>query len=350
MRLVSLFIFTILLVLPNAYADLRDAYTVRDIPVSEQADSVVAAQEKAFNAARVVGAKRIIQRLTLAEDRAKVPDIYPDAEAAQLMSASIDVQDEAAGGGVYRGVLSTIMNPNMVRQHLSTRGVPFVDQQAPLTLLVPVAGGNTYFGWVAALPEAEKASLTPFVTASLGRYSSDADWAIVSTEAQQMGAERAVLAELSGASGSWRVKLTLLTPAGRQGLGRTGQDSSLGATAQSIIGVLENNWKRQNIARDTGARQITQADVSYTSLIEWNTIRKAFVNSSQVYDFDVLAQNRSSAIVRITHSTDINRVERDLLQRGVRLAPASSPSEGGIVPQGVGRFGRARVSSAAFGR
>ena len=58
-----------LIVSQTASADTRDVYTITDIPVDERAESVLEAQQKAFATARIIGANRLISRITLPEHR-----------------------------------------------------------------------------------------------------------------------------------------------------------------------------------------------------------------------------------------------------------------------------------------
>ncbi|MEL6257851.1 MAG: DUF2066 domain-containing protein, partial [Pseudomonadota bacterium] len=164
-----------------AQADLRSVYTIRDIAVSEQAETVLEAQQNAFADARAKAANLLIQRITLASDRAKVGGVYIDPELAQSLASAVDVQEETRGGGRYVGTLSVVLNPQKIRPLLRERGVPFVDRQAPPGLLVPVSA-NSATAWAVAWGERDLSSLAPHVVA-YGSYASNATWQDIEAEA-----------------------------------------------------------------------------------------------------------------------------------------------------------------------
>ena len=123
-----------------ASAQTRDIYTVRDIEVEEQAETVIEAQQKAFAAARIQGLYRLIDRLTLSEDRAgKMPPEGIDLALAERLAAAVDVEEETRGGGRYVGKLAVVYNPSGVRNFLETHDIPYIDQPAAKAVIFPIS-------------------------------------------------------------------------------------------------------------------------------------------------------------------------------------------------------------------
>ena len=62
----------------GTHAQSRDAYTINGIQVDERAPTVGEAQLKAFSTAKLIGAQRPIERLTLPEGRLADTDLNID--------------------------------------------------------------------------------------------------------------------------------------------------------------------------------------------------------------------------------------------------------------------------------
>jgi hypothetical protein len=323
-----------------AMADTRDVYTVRNIEVDEQASSVIDARNSAMSVARQKAARRLLDKITLASDRAAVGGLPVDYALAERLAAAVDVQEETAGAGRYRGVLSVVLNPLMVRAHLEQKGVPYVDTQGPLSLMVPLAANyQAQEAWRAALGTRNSTALTPYVTASDPGYSNYSDWSQVSTEAATVNARRGVLAELAGSEGAYRVTLSTVTAAGTELVGTTNSVPTLADAAAAASALMDENWKQLSIIRG-GTRTTTNASVRYTSLAEWNTLRGALARSPLVSDFKITAIARDGALVTFAYAGDEPRLQNDLLQRGVSLAAAPDGEDGLVLRSAVSATAR----------
>lgn len=304
----------------TATADTRDVYTIRDIKVDEQAGSVIEARERAMASARLIAAKALINRITLAEDRSAAGGVPITSQLAERLSAAVDVQEETAGAGRYRGTLAVVLNPRMVRAHLDSLKVPYVDSQGPVSLIIPLASNIGVEGlWREALDKKGKNALLPFVTSTSGAYTPQSDWTAMASEAGVLGAKRGVLAELAGRDGAYRVTLSTVTAAGATLIGTTSSKPTLAEAAGAASAYLDENWKQASIVRG-GTRTIATASVRYTSLPEWNTLRGALARSPLVSDFKISAIARDGAQVTFAFAGDRPRLENDLLQRGVSLS------------------------------
>jgi hypothetical protein len=322
----------------SAAADTQDVYTIPGLEVDETAPSLIQAREQAMMAARVAGARVLIDKITLPEDRMEAGGLQVDAELANRLSAAVDVQEETAGAGRYKGVLQVVYNPRMVRAHLDSLKVPYVDTQAPLSLMVPLASsGELEAAWRDALGTGNSGALAPYVTANLAGYSSYSDWNALSPEASSLRARRAVLAELSGFDGAWRVSLSTVTAAGTEVVGVTPASATLEGAVVAATHLLEENWKRASIIRSGGVRTQAKATVRYTSLAEWNTLRAALARSPLVSDFRTTAVARDGAVVSFAYVGDAQRLQNELLQRGVALG--NVPEAGWVLRSAVSAAG-----------
>ena len=321
----------------GAAADTQDVYTVPGLEVDETAASLIEARERAMASARLAGARILIDKITLSEDRAAAGGVPLDAELANRLSAAVDVTEETAGAGRYKGVLQVVYNPRMVRAHLEALKVPYVDTQAPLSLMVPIASTpDLEAAWRQALGTGNARALAPYVTSNLGGYSGFSDWNAISPEAGSLRARRGVLAELMGRDGAWRVSLSTVTAAGTEPVGTTSSMPTLRDAVVAATRMMEENWKRSSIIRG-GTRTQATATVRYTSLAEWNTLRGALARSPLVSDFRTTAVARDGALVTFAYVGDPPRLQNELLQRGVALG--DEPGSGWVLRSAVSSAG-----------
>lgn len=301
----------------NANADTRSLYTVKDIEVSETAANVIEAQQSAFAAARQIGAQRMIERITLEEDRSERGGIFVDTAEAQRLAAAVDVQEETRGGGRYVATLSVVLNPTTLREYLHERDIPFIDTQAPTSLLVPIARDGVLGEWYQAWGEGNAGALAPYVTAQ-SAYPQNVTWEDIQGEVGISRARRGIVAELAGGPGSFTVRVSTLTASGQVLLGTTRRQSTLEDAAKAASLIADEAWKQQSIVR-SGERTISEATVLFTSLPEWNGLRGALPRSPLVSDFQVRAISSDGAVVRFAYAGDTERLMADLRQRGVAL-------------------------------
>lgn len=349
-----------------ASADTRAVYTVPGIPVDERAPSVIEAQQKALAAARLEGAFRIVEKLTLPEDRAVLNGIEMDQETADRMTVAVDVEQETRGGGRYVGVLSVVFNPREVRTYLETRELPYVDRQAPLSLIVPLGGrklrpdaavvpdtgadpmgnlpdrgpdgmqdGGEAAGaddasdslaspddqpltWETAWPERAAEPLAPFVSRPGTDYPEQPEYADLAPMIEQAGAERGVIARLVGRPDAYAVDVTLVTQAGNLPLGRTSYVPTLEEAVDAASNLLSTHWKRQSVVR-TDTLTPVEANVLYGSITEWTELRRALARSPRVKAFQTVAVARDGALVRFAYGGERQRLESELRQRGIAV-------------------------------
>lgn len=310
-RLISLVLLSLGLSM-TASADTKDVYTITDIPVDERAESVLEAQRKAFATARIMGAQRLIERITLPEHRQRAGFSLDDT-IAERMAAAVDVQEESRGGGRYRGTLATVINPREVRPFLESLGIPYLDRQASLALVIPVARVGDVYAWREAWGDRQQETLAPTITAN-GVYGTLVTWDDIQAELSRSRASRGIVAELLS-NGS--VRLTQITAGGNTPIGITSGATSLDAAVKGSLAKMEETWKRQAIVADTSRRTITSANILYTSLPEWNRLRGSLARSPLVSEFQIRAISTDGAMVSFAFAGDSSQLESDLRQRGV---------------------------------
>ncbi|MCA8905252.1 MAG: hypothetical protein KDA43_10585, partial [Hyphomonas sp.] len=154
--------------------------------------------------------------------------------------------------------------------------------------------------------------------------------------ATSLGAKRGVLAELLGRDGAWRVQVSVVTAAGTESIGATPPMPTLDDAAAAMSRLMGENWKQASVVRG-GPRTLATATARYTSLAEWNTLRGALARSPLVSDFRTTAVARDGALVSFAFVGDTQRLQGDLLQRGVALS--DEPDAGWVLRSAVSASG-----------
>ena len=302
-----------------AQAQSQDAYTVNGIAVDERAETVGEAQLKAFSTAKLIGAQRLIERLTLPEDRLAATDLIIDQALADRIAAAVDVEEEVAGAGRYRGSLAVVYNPVEVRAALRQVGLPFTDSLAPQAVLFTTTSNGMDLAWNLAWEETPKGSLVPLLISRSSGYEVETPWEVLQQEVALYGAQRAIFADLRGGNGGYLVNLVSVTPSGARQIGVTRRAPTLDAAIDAVALRLNDDWKQTSIIRDA-SRTLIEATVAYTSLAEWITLRRALVQSPLVSNVQTRAISTDGAVVGFAFAGDGQRLISDLRDRGVVIS------------------------------
>ncbi|MEO1660548.1 MAG: hypothetical protein AAFR51_06140 [Pseudomonadota bacterium] len=300
-------------------AQSRDVYTIDGIAVDERAPTVGEAQIKAFAAAKIIGAQRLVERLTLPEDRLAATDLIIDQVFADQIAAAVDVEEEVAGAGRYRGSLAVVYNPARVRAALKQVGLPFTDSTAPSAVLFTTSSNGMDLAWNLAWEEAPGGSLVPLLISRSAGYNAETPWSVLQQEITLYGAQRAIFADLRGGNGGYVVDLVSVTASGPERIGVTRRAATLEGVIDAVAQRLNDDWKQTSIIRDT-SRTLIEATVSYTSLAEWITLRSALVQSPLVSNVQTRAISTDGAVVAFAFAGDGSRLTSDLRDRGVVIS------------------------------
>ena len=111
-------------------------YKVEGIAVEARAADAVTAKRAAFADGQARALSTVLRRLTLASDRARLPQPSPDNLDAMISSFSIGSEQTSATS--YTASLTFRFEPDVVRDLLGSAGVAYTDRQAPPILVVPL--------------------------------------------------------------------------------------------------------------------------------------------------------------------------------------------------------------------
>ena len=298
-----------------------DVFRISGIAVDETAPNQTEARANARTNARLAAANLLIDRLTLPEDRASATSPIDVSEIARFTN-SIDTDGEEKYTTTrYISVLAVNFDADTVRDYLEARNVPYVDGQAGLALLVPVAGQNVApEAWSQAWAgRSNNNVLTPYV-ASTAVFDRPVTWADVSAEASSAGASRAIVAAAYMSNGALYSRLSELTPEGEErAIAVAGPYASYEEAQAGSVETAQREWKRASVVRTTGAA-VMDVVARFSDIREWVTIRKAVEASRIVRELDVQSISVSGADLSFVFAGRPDQLAADLRSRGLQLS------------------------------
>lgn len=327
----------------GAQALARSPFTVTGVEIDATADTAFEAQRRAMSDGQIRGALRLIERLTLPEDRDSAGLTVISAEEAAALIAGLRISNEQRSATRYRGVLSVQFDPRAVRSHFAQRGVAFVESQAAPVLVVPVLegeGGDSLWrgGWHEAwLAGGHQHALTPFI--ALGsRQGEDGEplgrGLISASEARNLDETalralarvydvNAVAVILARAGGGQVRTVGMVLHFDEAGVRREELASMAGAgdfagAARRIVQRQEDAWKRIAVVRgaERGELEVT---VLFSNLSEWRALQGAVAGAALVENARLDALSRTGAAMMLTHRGARDQVIAELAARGARM-------------------------------
>lgn len=328
----------ILVLAAAAGAAAQGPYTVSRVPIDATASNTFEAQAIALRQGQAEAARRLIDRLTLFEDRmeASLPPLSNE-EIAELI-AGLQIADERRSGTRYIGVLTVNFDPRAVRRWLQSHRVPFVEAQARPVVVLPVlhteeGGAALWDGnpWRETWTEIDAANaLAPVILPSreTGRSlisasvatAMDVD-ALRDVALAHGAAEVAVLIARGGEDGMryQGAVFSFADPSGEPVRAPvTASAGGFRAAAQRFIADREEAWKRSAIVRggEGGEFAVT---VLYGGISEWQALRGAITGASLVTNARLDALSRDGAMMTLTHRGDRAQLITELDARGAAL-------------------------------
>ncbi len=299
-------------------------YSVKDLPIDKTAGSAAEATNQGRAEARVLGAQRLIDRLTLPEDRAAARQPIDSATVARSYR-SVQSQGEksssVAGGIRATGLVTWSYRENEVRAYLDSVGVPYVDSQAGLALIVPVAAGGVDANqWAAQWAgKSDDTVLTPYI-GSAGGWSQRPAWADVQEELTRSRANHGVIAEAYQQGAQYYVRLIdMRTNIPNTDLGVAGPFISLQSAQAGAVAQMERAWKTASIVRGTGTSNLTLT-AAFTDISEWARIRRSLETSRLVRDLNIESISTAGADITFAYTGRPDQLASDLRSKGVDLA------------------------------
>jgi hypothetical protein len=276
-------------------------FVVRDVAVDETAQTAAQAREQALLAGQRTAYDRMLARLTMPADRARVP--AADDAAIQAVVLDIEIGEERTSPVRYLARLTVRFAAAGVRQRLGAAGVPMVETPGTPVLVLPVlsiAGGALLWEdpnpWRAAWNAAPPATgLVPFVL-PLGDLADtddiNAEQALagdlerLKTIAQRYGADSVLVVEALADADPASREITLsvsaasylgeAAPATIRSLPVADEAALPAAMAQAVSGLreeIEEAWKLAHLVLPGDDQRLT-VNVPLAGLADWLEVRR----------------------------------------------------------------------------
>lgn len=325
-------------------APLIEVFAVGNVAVDATAETAAAARTNAIASGEARAFRRLLERLTLAADRARLPA----ADMARLneLVQDIAIADERTSATRYIARLTVRFRPDGIRSLLREAGIPFSETASKPLLVIPVleqAGERRLWEepnpWREAWAAREQGDGLVRIQAPIGDL---ADVAAIGADKAAAGDENA-LAAIAGRYGLSDTLVALASLANdappvlqvslqRFGSGGPryvvetfsgGEDESAlmrGAVA-GIVERLEESWKRETLLR-FGAESALSARVPIESLSDWIAVRDRLARVAEVRRVEVAQLTRRDAQVVLHHLGSPQQLQLALAQRDLELGQA----------------------------
>ncbi len=339
-----------------ATSEADRVFTIANYPVEARAKDAVAAKEKAHAEGQQAALGSLLKRLVPVTAYNRI-DHLKKVSAASIVDG-IAVRSESNSSTQYIASLDFSFEPDAVRSMLRREGVPYVDVQAPKTVLVPLmsdpeaTAGPKFRAASNAWSEAWKGldvdnTLTPLRLETLLPAIPPA--AVEGVLSGQQGIEQVLKGEyksnyvvLAAAEVDAADKKINVTVAGQDPSGPfvwkrsyriNNGDIAYTLELASVItlGVIEGRWKVARtqgvISNDGGvggSGTDVELEVQFSSLSEWNDLRGQLLDLPGVDDVRVGAVSARSAGVSLRYPGGGQSLAATLSQKGLSMTGGSN--------------------------
>ena len=347
----AFFAFVCLQGVSVANAANEAAFTVGNYPVEAQAANAVAAKKKALVEGRNAAFRSLLKRLVPVTAYSRI-SLFKDTDAA-LYIDGVAVRSERNSATEYIANLDFSFRADEVRNLLRRQGVPFIEEQAPTSVVVPIVrqgvdgpaktDRNWNLTWQDldlknALTPLRVEPLKPVVHVDTIRMALASDGNAERILATEYQSERVMLAVAVVDQPSKKIHVSIV---GRDGVGPINWTHSyrlvdgdvaytLELVAVVTLGVLEGRWKALKaeagggLAALSGPAQDISLQVAFSGLHEWNVIRRQLLETPGVEDVRINAVSARSAQVALTYPGGGGPLSTALSGRGLSLSQAGS--------------------------
>jgi hypothetical protein len=335
-------------VAPAEAAPGDKVFTIANYPVEAVAKDAVAAKEKAHADGQQAAFGALLKRL--------VPvTAYPRIDRLKTLPAAnfidgVAIRSETNSSTQYIASLDFAFQPDAIRDLLRREGVPFIEQQSPRVVLVPItaeagdkdsaryraAGGSWGQVWKGldldnTLTPLKIETLLPSIHDDTITAALNGDDSIERILTSEYNADYVLfaIAEVDAPGKQLNVTIAGIDAAGMLSWPRTYRiaegDVAYAMDLAAVVtqGVLEGRWKvakseegGRGTAGEAGAVQLA---VEFSSLDEWNDLRRQLLDLPGVDDVRVGSVSARTADVSLNYPGGGPGLASALARQGVRM-------------------------------
>ncbi len=318
--------FTFLLLSPLAHA--ADPFTVAGVPVDASADTAINAQIAATEQGQMRAASLLIDRLTLATERAGSALPPMTIETARSLIRGQQIGNEKRSANRYLGDITVAFNPRRVKKYIESSGLTMITSQSRPRLIIPILNGepaDADNAWTQAWARNVYAhALTPIISNPEAAASISAQDAIsgdleaLKIAAKAAGVNQVLVARATGGAPTYQVYLTdiAIDTGIKRNAGTVIANDPLSA-ADKAVETLEFSWKNASVHIAANAQTMI-VSVLYNSHEDWMRLQEAINTSAQITDARLDALTKDGAIMTLTVG-DFSRLANELSYKGVKV-------------------------------
>ena len=334
-------------ILPVSPATAANVYEISGVAVDVTADTAAAARNKALADGEVSAFRRLLERITLLEDRHRLPSLK-GSEIATLVQ-DFSVADEKTSSVRYLATLSYRFKRRDVRDLLISYNIPFAETPSKLTLVLPVyhaAGIMVLWDdpnpWRKAWAERQVGDGLVPTRLPTGDLT---DIAIIGAEQAVKGDPQRLaavtnrykagdalvtyaVAGLSQKTGKPELRVRMTRHGGaldtqtidRVFRARTGESDSrlLARAAMELSWLLEDSWKQDNLL-PFDQQSVIAIDVPIKGLRDWLRVRKQLGTVAVVRGVDMVLLSKTSVRVNLHYIGEVEQLSLALEQADLAL-------------------------------
>jgi hypothetical protein len=342
------FVAAFVIALPplSVQAKTPGIYTVSKVGVEVDAKDAVTAKETALAQAQQIALRRLFKRLTAWQAHAKLP-ILEDAMVERMVDG-FAVRRESNSATRYIATLDFTFEPNAVRDILNRFSLPYTDQQAGESLLIPVMieGGSvrpeSENPWYEAFSGVDtENALTPMklvppranMSASMVSGLSGASNSLFETLTYQYRSENLVLAIATVDAQGSQLQLKLI---GHDAVGGFELDrvfkiydrdihTAADFAANFSAKVVEGRWKSSRLASqgvyDGGSAEVETVALTaqFSGLKAWQAMRQRLQQVPGLQSLDVKGLNARGANISVDFPGGISRLAQAAGSQGLAV-------------------------------
>ena len=317
-----------------------DVYTVANFQLEASDDDAVKAKKRAIAEGQQRAFRLLLKRLVHYRDFARLPDM--DARAIERFIDRFSVRREKNSRTQYLATFDFRFQANAIQSLLRNNGIPFVDQQAPQFVVVPVflsGDKRDQKAWYKKWKALDLAhSLTPIKLAKMSSgltveklttvLSGDPD--AFDDMSRQYSTRRLVfvVAEPTGESERLTVRLIGRDAVDDINLNRnySGFEPSFSAMEEAAsvsLGIFEGRWKAMRLQGGEiipeSESETVLATVEFSGFREWKAIRVRLGKVPGLHSIDVGSISARGAEITLTYPGGAAYLSRQLAPYNLAL-------------------------------
>lgn len=354
LALLAIFVAVAGLASTPAVAQDGGVYRVEGVDVAARGKTGDQAKERALAIGRRAAFGRLMRRITVASDRARLP--RPSAADLRDLVAGFEVEDETAGATEYKGKVTFRFDKAKVERLLTSSDVGFVQAGGRPVLMLPVwQSGATPLLWDDPNPWRQAWRKLPPNSGTV-KYAQPrgdlADLQAISGQ-QALQLDRTALAAIAR---RYKAAVVLVSHARREGgkvqirvmrfdvdagtvstvgsydSGRS--DAAMAATARKIAAAFEASWKTSNVV-PSGPSTKLRVVAPLSGLAYWIRLRDTMAKVRVVRDQRIVRLSPEEAEIELTYVGGLAALRSALNQSGIELTEGTPQENGEVGPSTV---------------